>query len=123
MKTLRAVVTLLLCLALPLQGYAALRLAATPCPAMHHADAGTHEGHVPAMHDGCQPMPCCQDQHKDQLPGPGCGSCVSCTLTAFMSPDIVPAASHHAHVLRAQRGAPALHTLDLSAIWRPPSNC
>lgn len=122
MKASRVIVGVLLCLALPLQGAASLRMAATPCPAMNGGAAVLHGGHAAAGHDGCQSMPCSQDQQKDQLAAPGCDTCAHCMLSpTFLALAALPGVSHHPQDLVSRRHTPALHPLALFAIWRPPA--
>ncbi len=122
MKALRVIVAVLLCLALPLQGAAALRIAAAPCPA-GHGDAAVTQGNLaPAKHDGCQRMPCCQHQQKGLSVMAGCDSCAQCMLSpASLSLHALPGVPHHRQDLRPQRRTPGLHPLALFAIWRPPA--
>lgn len=124
MKALRVVVVVLLCLALPLQGAAAVRIAAAPCPAKHGDAAAIHGDLAAAKHDGCQPMPCCQDSPTSQSRMAGCDSCTHCVPSpAFLSLDALPDGPRHSQDLRPQRRTPALRPLALFAIWRPPTNC
>lgn len=122
MKALRVLVAVLLCLALPLQGAATVRIAATPCPAKHGDAAAIHGDLAPAKHDGCQPMPCQEPPTSQSLAG--CDSCAHCVPSpAFLSLDALPDGPRHPQDLRPQRRTPALHPLALFAIWRPPTTC
>ncbi len=122
MKALRVIVAVLLCLALPLQGAAALRIAAAPCPAGHGDAAAAHGNLAPAKHDGCRRMPCCQDHQKGHSVMAGCDSCAQCMPSpAFLSLHALPAVSRHRQDLHPQRRAPGLHPLAPFAIWRPPA--
>lgn len=122
MKALRVIIAVLLCLALPLQGAAALRMAATSCPAVHGGAAAMHGGHATARHDGCQSMPCCQDHQKEQLAGAGCDTCAHCMLSpTYLAFEGLPGVPHHPQDLDSQRHTPALPPLALFAIWRPPA--
>jgi len=123
----RALVSLLLCLALPLQGLAAVMLPA-PCPmaamteatataaepAAAHAHAGMAAKHGSALADCCNGA-----AGRDGKP---CKMGNDCLAAPAMAPapvgpvlDLVPAA---APVL-ALIGGPA--RLRLGSIWRPPS--
>jgi hypothetical protein len=124
MKTLRVVVAVLLSLALPAQGYAALRLAVAPCPAMHPGVPATIADHAPAKHEGCQPMPCCQHEQKSPHAGASCDSCATCMLSpAFASLESSPEVPRHPGGLGPQPRTPRFDPLALFAIWRPPATC
>lgn len=124
MKTLRVVLAVLLSLALPVQGYAALRLAVTPCPAMHQGTPADLVGHATSKHENCQPMPCCQHEQKSPLTGAGCDSCAICMLSpAFVAVESTPAVPRHSGGLGPQARTPGFDPLALFAIWRPPTTC
>jgi len=124
MKTLRVVLAVLLSLALPAQGYAALRLAVTPCPTMHPGAPAEIAGHAPAKHEGCQPMPCCQHEQQSPLAAAGCDSCATCMLSpAFVSLESSPEVPRHPGGLVRQLLTPGFDPLAPFAIWRPPTTC
>ena len=116
---MRLFLALLLCLALPLQGWGGGLRLQPPCPmeaAMTMQGDSFHAGQEMAMDD------CCNDAETFQLTGKMCKTGQECQApTGFVAPPVVsvaqalPLSDLHAPVPREPlRGSPA-------SIWRPPS--
>lgn len=118
MKALRIIVTLLLCLIVPIQGFAALGIAKMDCPAMSMGHDMKH-----GLGPGDDSMPCCtKDGGKESVPQKLCDPCGSCPLCSV----VVSIASLEVHwryqCISAERlHEPLVTSLNLFAIWRPPS--
>ena len=119
---MRRVLALLLCLLIPLQGFAAPQTEEPPCPmqAMMAMQPDAGNAIVAAQSDG---MPdCCNDLATFERTGQACKTGQACTAPAvWMPPVAVPrfeplaAAAPPTPILRARApGAPA-------SLWRPPS--
>lgn len=118
---MRRLLVLVLCLLMPLQGFAAVQVASAPCPmqammAMDSDATGMVDSPVDAMQD------CCNDAATFERTGQACKTGQACTAPAvWMPPVAVPrfeplaAAAPPTPILRARApGAPA-------SLWRPPS--
>ena len=116
---MRLFLALLLCLALPLQGWGGGLRLQPPCPmeaAMTMQGDSFHAGQEMAMDD------CCNDAETFQLTGKMCKTGQECQApTGFVAPPVMALAqSLHVSELHAPappdplRGSPA-------SIWRPPS--
>ena len=116
---MRLFLALLLCLALPLQGWGGGLRQQPPCPmeaAMAMQGDLFHAGPVMAVDD------CCNDAETFQLTGKMCKTGQECQApTGFVAPPVMALAqSLHVSELHAPappeplRGSPA-------SIWRPPS--
>lgn len=118
---MRRLLILVLCLLMPLQGFAALQVAAAPCPmegmmAMEDGTSGMAQTLADAMED------CCNDLATFQHTGQACKTGQACAAPAVWMPPVgVPrfeplaAAAPPTPTLRTRApGVPA-------SLWRPPS--
>lgn len=109
---------LILCLLIPLQGFAALRVAAEPCPmqGMTTMDMGATDM-ADAMED------CCNDLATFERTGQACKTGQECTAPAVWMP---PLQSLEFEALAAQDfTAPVWRSLPpgaTSRLWRPPTS-
>jgi hypothetical protein len=120
---MRRLLALVLCLLIPLQGFAAPQIEEPPCPMQAMMAMQPDSGNavdVTAQADG---MPdCCNDLATFEHTGQACKTGQACTAPAvWMQPIDVPkfeslaAAAPPTPILRARApGAPA-------SLWRPPS--
>lgn len=120
---MRRLLALLLCLLIPLQGFAAPQTEEPPCPMQAmmamQPDAGNAMD-VAAQADGLSD--CCNDRATFERTGQACKTGQACTAPAVWMPPVgVPqfaslaAAAPPMPILRARApGAPA-------SLWRPPS--
>jgi len=119
---MRHVLVLLLCLLLPLQGFASLQVTASPCPmqdmmAMEEEASETAKTLAQAMED------CCNDMATFERTGQPCKSAQSCVVPAAGLPSF-PSLVAQTPVTQDPR-APAWRSLPpgaTSRLWRPPTS-
>jgi len=106
---------MLLCLAIPLQGYALSALPEVYCPM---AETMGESGASTATH-----YHCCDDKAANQKMGKACKAdlqCQTCGQHSFYSASSMqmPVLAHPVHFAFAE-SSPL--SFDLSAVWRPPT--
>lgn len=113
---------LILCLLLPLHGFAALQFVAQPCPmqqmmAMEDVDSAVADALAQAMKG------CCNDLASFERTGQPCKSAQSCTAPAAWMPPFQPVAfeARASHDLRASVWR-SLPPGAASRLWRPPAS-
>lgn len=119
---MRRVLILVLCLLLPLQGFAAFQVPASPCPmqdmmAMEHEGVGMTESSAQVMED------CCNDLATFERTGQPCKSVQSCVAPAAGLPSF-PSLAVQTTVTHDPQ-APAWRSLPpgaTSRLWRPPTS-
>lgn len=116
MKRLRLILTLVLCMAIPLNALAALPGCACPAWSGHQASAANADMHDSDMHDCCEEMDGKSTSAKPCKPGQSCGSIV----LSFA----LPAQFHFStFALRVSPLQPlaAQFSWQVGNIWHPPS--
>lgn len=119
---MRRLLVLVLCLLLPLQGFAAWQVPASPCPmqgmmAMADEVDGMAESLAEAMDD------CCNDMATFERTGQPCKSIQSCVVPAAGLPSF-PSLVAQTPVTQDPQ-APAWRSLPpgaTSRLWRPPTS-
>ncbi len=119
---MRRLLVLVLCLLMPLQGFAAVQVASAPCPmqammAMDSDATGMVDSPVDAMQD------CCNDAATFERTGQACKTGQDCTAPAAWMPPFPPVE------FKAQAAqdltAPVWRSLPPGAttrLWRPPTS-
>jgi hypothetical protein len=114
MSRLRLAVTLLLCLIVPMQGFAALGYLTVDCPMQKMDHTGMHHC------DDCA-MVCCKTGDTGNAPKQGCDACANCALcSVFMSVSVRAEISNYTPLPAPRHDESILDSLNLFAIWRPP---
>lgn len=113
---MRRLILLMLCLALPLQGWAGLRSAELPCSMEEMVAAQPAEGTVSALPE------CCNDAETAALTGQLCKSGQECQVpthwVAGAAAALAQAAPGFAPIARL---APPPPPGALTLVWRPPA--
>jgi hypothetical protein len=117
MRNFRIFLLLLLCVAIPLQGYAGLALQEKPCSMMQAMMAKVASAN--------QVRPCCNDADTLKKTGKMCKTGQQCTSGShyFTLVKIQPPAYAAAQALRFAPIALSLYSIVPVPVWRPPAYC
>ena len=116
MRTLRLFLLAFICVAIPLQGIASVRLALTPCPmeqggAEHAADMDLQM----AGHD------CCNDEETAAKTGKMCKTGQECQTGQMISVVLPKIASPHPSGDDYATLVLSVRSINTSNVWRPPA--
>lgn len=116
MRKFRTLLLLVLCFAVPLQGFAALAAFEPHCP-MEAASMGSMDDVDGAMmHDCCNDEETAAKTGKLCKTGQECSSGAQCLLFPFMMPTVAPVA-----VERSSLISPFIPAFSPAGLWRPPT--
>lgn len=115
MRSLRIAVAMVLCLIVPMQGFAALGYPSVDCPMQKMDHTGMPHCDDPAM-------VCCKTGDTNGAPTQGCDACANCTLCAVSMPvSVITETSNYGSLPAPRHDETTPDSLNLFAIWRPPS--